>query len=300
MKQHQLRAFLALAEGGSLVRAATRLNKTTAAISKTIRELEDDFQVQLFHRTPHGMSLAAGGKILLPRAQAMLAEMLRADEELGALRGKHAGHLRIGLTPAVSVLIAPEVIERFMQKMPAIRLDVFEYQRDQMSHRLDDGTLDVVLYAMPSFIEGSDDVRGGLLCATGLALAVRSDGALAGARSLEDLQRALWVYTDPGGAQEAFIANAFAQQELEPPSRTMLCTASVLGVTLVLKMDAVALIARPIAESHSYLSILPLLPTNPTLRVYSMLRPSSLPSGLVEAFLDIARSSLENLFFTAA
>jgi LysR family transcriptional regulator of abg operon len=300
MKQHQLRAFLALAEQGSLVKASTRLNKTTAAISKTIRELEDDFQVKLFHRTPQGMSLAAGGKILLPRAQAMLAEMIRADEELRTLRGEQQGRLRIGLTPAVSVLIAPEAIERFIIQMPSIRLEVFEYQRDQMPSRLDDGTLDIALYAVPSFITRNADPGGSLLYSTELALAVRNDGALADVQALADLQDALWIHTDPSGAQEAFIAATFTQQQIAPPPRTLLCTSSVLGVTLALKMNAVALIARPIAESIPLLSILPLLPESPTLRVYSMVRQSESFSEVVKTFLDITtRSSLDGKVLAA-
>ncbi|MCC8395718.1 LysR family transcriptional regulator [Paraburkholderia sp. MMS20-SJTR3] len=292
MKNHQLRAFLALAEGGSLVKAAARLNKTTAAVSKTIRELEERFEVSLFQRTPHGMPLTAAGRILLPRAQSILAEMVRADEELRTHRGLHQERLRVGLTPAVSVLLGPKVIERFVGQLPDIRLEVFEYQREQMSHRLDDGSLDVALCAIPSFMNRSADPVGELLFSTEFSLAVHSDGDLAGARSLADLQEALWVYTDPSGAQESFIANAFIEADLQPPLRALLCTASGLGVALALNTSAVVLVARPIAEANARVTVLPLLPDTPTLSVYSLVRPSESSSSLVDAFLQIVHASV--------
>ncbi|WP_158602063.1 LysR family transcriptional regulator [Pararobbsia silviterrae] len=289
MKQHQLRAFLALAEGGSLVKAANALNKTPAAISKAIRELEEDFEVQFFHRNATGMSLTEGGKILLPRAQAMLAERRRADEALRLLRGKTDAHLRVGLSPAVSVLLAPALVERFVARMPSVRLDLFEYQREHMTHRLDDGTLDIALFAMPSFLQRDVDKRATRLYATEFALAVKHDGAFARAASLADLRDARWILSDPSGAQQTYIEDAFRHARLDPPARTMVCSASGLGVSLALKLDAVALIARPIAQAHPQLAVLDCLAAPPRLDIYSLIRATTVASPVVESFLDIAR-----------
>jgi len=294
MKLHHLRAFLALADGGSLVKAAAALNRTTAAVSKAIRELEDDFQVQLFVRTPYGMSLAEGGRVLLPRAQAMLAERMRADEDLRTLRGQGESRLRIGLTPAVAVLIAPVVIERFLACAPGIRLEVYEYQREQMAHRLDDGTLDLVLYGLPSFMAETVSDPGTLMYETELALTVRRASRYAQARSLADLHDALWIYTDPHGVQQAFVAEAYRSVGLDAPARTLLCNAQVVAFMLTLQLDAVGFAARPVAESYDPVTILPLLPVPPTLRVYSMVRPSALASPAVNMFMALTREATGN------
>ncbi|WP_233888571.1 LysR family transcriptional regulator [Paraburkholderia flagellata] len=288
MKQHQLHAFLALAAGGSLTRAASALNRTTAAISKSIRELESEFEVQLFERTPHGMSLSAGGRAFLPRAQAVSAEMTRAHEELGALRGQHAGHLRIGLTPAVSVLIAPDLVARFMQQHPAVRVELYEYQREQMMHRLDDGTLDVALHAQPSFADTQPDSRSQLVFETSFALVTARGGRYAQARALGDLQDALWIYTDPNGAQQRFVNRVFVDAGLDAPSRTLMCTASVPGVALAVKMDALMLVARPILRTRTELVALPLFPVLPELRVWCTVRHAATAPAQVGAFLEEA------------
>lgn len=288
MKQHQLRAFLALAEGRSLSKAATLLNKTTAAVSKSIRELEDDFQVQLFHRMPSGMTLAEGGKLLLPRAQAMLAELTRAQEALANLRGRNEQYLRVGLTPAVSVLIAPTLIETLARRAPSLHLEIYEYQREQIGQRLDDGTLDVALYALPSFRRASVDQRGTLLYSTRFALAVRHGGKLAQATSLADLQDARWIFSDPSGAQQQSIEDAFRAQGMVPPASTLLCSAAGLGISLALRLDAVVMIARPIALAHDALTILPEFIAVPQLQIYSLVRAAARPSASVDLFLQIA------------
>ncbi|WP_322052453.1 LysR family transcriptional regulator [Paraburkholderia bannensis] len=297
MKQHQLHAFLALAAGGSLTRAAASLNRTTAAISKSIRELEAEFEVQLFERTPHGMSLSAAGRAFLPRAQAVIAEMTRAHEELGALRGQHGGHLRIGLTPAVSVLIAPDLVAGYMARHPSVQVELYEYQREQMLHRLDDGTLDVALHAVPSFSETLphspddrlQDSRSRLVFETTFALVTARNGRHAQAASLEALRDARWIYTDPSGAQQRYVERVFERAGLVAPASTLMCAASVPGVALALKMDAVMLVARPIIETRRELVELPCFPDAPALRVWCTVRHAATMPAQVSAFLDEAQ-----------
>jgi LysR family transcriptional regulator, regulator of abg operon len=286
MKQHQLYAFLALAAGGSLSKAAASLNRTTAAISKSIRELESDFDVQLFERTPHGMSLSAGGRAFLPRAQSVVAEITRAHEELGALRGHHAGRIRIGLTPAVSVLIAPDVIAGFLARQPDVRVELYEYQREQMMHRLDDGTLDVALHAVPSFVERPLDSHAWLVFETPFALVTPAAGRYAQARTLEAIAGATWIFSDPSGAQERYVERLFAAAGLAQPERTLMCTAPVAGLRLTLKLDAVTLVARQVADTQPQLTELKVLPESPSLRVWCTVRHAAATSPSMRAFLD--------------
>jgi DNA-binding transcriptional LysR family regulator len=288
MKQHQLHACLALAAGGSLTRSATSLNRTTAAISKSIRELEGEFEVQLFERTPHGMSLSAAGRAFLPRAQAVIAEITRAHEELSALRGQHGGHLRIGLTPAVSVLIAPDLVAGYMARHPSVQVELYEYQREQMLHRLDDGTLDVALHAVPSFSETLPDSRSQLVFETTFALVAARAGRHAQATALEAVADARWIYTDPSGAQQRYVERTFEHAGLSAPANTLMCAASVPGIALALKMDALMLVARPIVETRRDLVELPFFPNPAALRVWCTVRHAASAPAQVSAFLEEA------------
>ena len=68
MELNQLRAFLAVARNGQLVRASEQLHLTQSALSKQIKSLEDELGVLLFARIPTGMVLTGEGRRLLPLA----------------------------------------------------------------------------------------------------------------------------------------------------------------------------------------------------------------------------------------
>ena len=65
----QIRTFLAVQEHTSVTGAARFLCRSQTSVTKSIQDLERNIGVQLFDRTPKGMSLTAYGKVFLPRAQ---------------------------------------------------------------------------------------------------------------------------------------------------------------------------------------------------------------------------------------
>lgn len=81
MNLSDLRIFLAVARGRSVVAAAAALHLTPSAVSKALRRLEADLGCDLFDRTTRQLVLNAGGKRLVERAQLLLAlaEQARAD-----------------------------------------------------------------------------------------------------------------------------------------------------------------------------------------------------------------------------
>ncbi len=87
-----LRAFVAVAETGSVTRAAHLLNLTQAAVSQQLKRLEELFGVELFDRTNRTLRTTAAGERLLSHAQTMMTDERRAvgPDEQAALRGRGA------------------------------------------------------------------------------------------------------------------------------------------------------------------------------------------------------------------
>lgn len=81
MELYQLKAVLAIAHTGQLVRASEQLHLTQSAISKQIKGLEEELGVLLFERTPTGMTVTAAGRRLLPIA----GRIVDATQEMAAL-----------------------------------------------------------------------------------------------------------------------------------------------------------------------------------------------------------------------
>jgi DNA-binding transcriptional LysR family regulator len=73
MELRHLRCFLAIAEEGTLTRAATRLHLTQPVVSRTLRQLEDHLGVRLIDRSTHHLGLTAAGHAFQIRAASALA-----------------------------------------------------------------------------------------------------------------------------------------------------------------------------------------------------------------------------------
>ncbi|XAW90060.1 LysR family transcriptional regulator [Vibrio sp. CDRSL-10 TSBA] len=87
MKLHQIKAFLAVSNAGSLKTAAEQLHLTQPALSKAIKELEQQYGVALFERTSGGLTLTPYGERLLGYARMMNETARRAKQDIDTMRG---------------------------------------------------------------------------------------------------------------------------------------------------------------------------------------------------------------------
>lgn len=81
MSLTQLEYFVAVAESGSVTRAAARCAVSQPPLTRQIRALEDELHAQLFRRGPRGMALTREGERLLAHARSVL-EMIRATRSV--------------------------------------------------------------------------------------------------------------------------------------------------------------------------------------------------------------------------
>ena len=125
-----LRSFVAVAESGSVGRAAASLNATQPTVSRHVRTLEEQLGHPLFDRHMQGMALTATGIELLPRARLLLDEMERAIEAIDALRGLKRGTVRIGAVAAVARSHLPPVLADLLGAAPELCIEMTEASED--------------------------------------------------------------------------------------------------------------------------------------------------------------------------
>lgn len=112
----QLEVFLATAHHENLTRAAESLAMSQSAASSALRDLESQFDVQLFDRVGKRLQLNELGRSIRPRAQALLEQ---AGGLEAALSGhEELGHLRVGATMSVGNYIAVGIMTRYMWSNP--------------------------------------------------------------------------------------------------------------------------------------------------------------------------------------
>lgn len=138
--------LLAVKSTGSLTLAAEKLGYTQSGISHIIADLEAECGFPLVQRTRSGSALTKEAERLTEPIRAML----RANEQLSAaldeINGLRSGVVRVGMFSSVAVHWAPELIARFSERCPNIRVEVFsglyhEIENRVLSEELDCGFL---------------------------------------------------------------------------------------------------------------------------------------------------------------
>lgn len=105
MYSRLLRHFLAVVEHKGITSAAEELHISQPALTKSIRQLEDNLGVTLFERMPTGVVPTPFGEILARRARLMDLEYRHALAEIHAIKGGAGGTINIGAAPVWMVQI---------------------------------------------------------------------------------------------------------------------------------------------------------------------------------------------------
>ncbi|NGN62855.1 LysR family transcriptional regulator [Streptomyces sp. A7024] len=124
----RLAALVAVAEAGSITRAAERLGYTAPALSQQLAKLEREAGAALLVRHHRGTTLTAAGELLLARARRVLDELDRARLELAELSGLSGGRLRVGSFMTAGTHLLPPVLSAFRRDHPDVQLSVVEYE----------------------------------------------------------------------------------------------------------------------------------------------------------------------------
>ena len=220
MKYHQLKAFVTVAEEGSIRAAARRLNVSPAALTKAVKELEIALGVSLVVRTARGVQLTAFGQQLQVRARLIVAEMQRARDDIeqaqGAMTGRrggdHAG--RRGDDPARRISRIPAPLPGGAGQpdggFPGVALP-----------RLHDGSLDfAVAVVVPELLAAEFDHAG---YASRSLIVARKGHPLASATSLAELVEADWLMNPSPESSTQVLFNSFVAYGLPVPARVVEC-----------------------------------------------------------------------------
>ncbi|GAB2812551.1 LysR family transcriptional regulator [Streptomyces sp. NPDC054796] len=124
----RLAALVAVAEAGSITRAAERLGYTPPALSQQLAKLEREAGAALLVRHHRGTRLTAAGELLVARARRVLDELERARHELASLGGLSGGRLRVGTFMTAGTQLLPPVLSAFRRAHPDVELVVAEYE----------------------------------------------------------------------------------------------------------------------------------------------------------------------------
>jgi DNA-binding transcriptional LysR family regulator len=144
-----LQAFTAVAEHCSFSEAAAQLHLTQPAVSKRIRQLENELDTRLFDRIARRVQLTEAGCALLPSAHRILLEVSESRRQLANLSGRVAGTLSIGTSHHIGLHRLPGLLRRYTRRYPDVDLDLHFLDSEEGCHRVEHGELELALVTLP-------------------------------------------------------------------------------------------------------------------------------------------------------
>ena len=123
-KFQEMRAFAAVVDAGSFVRAADALDLSKTAVSRLVADLEARLGTRLLHRTTRRLSLTPEGEVFHERCRQLLQSLEEAEAELSAHAGDAVGQLRINVPVTFGLLHLAPLWPAFLARHPKVLLDV--------------------------------------------------------------------------------------------------------------------------------------------------------------------------------
>ena len=146
LQLRDLQVLFAVAEHGSMGKAAVALGVKQPSISAAIAGLETSLGSRLFERTPHGVTLTPVGRALLARGRAAFDELRQGIRDIEFLNTPDAGEVRVGCPENIAAGFLPAIVELLAQRYPQVSLVVDQVSTPTLEFReLDERRLDLVL-----------------------------------------------------------------------------------------------------------------------------------------------------------
>ncbi len=236
MKDHQLKALIQVAESGSIRAAARAMNLSQSALTKALRELEEDVGAELLTRSYKGIDFTPAGHALLVRARLAHATLDKAREEIRALRGGAGARIAVALTPLVAATVLPPILTEFRRTQPDATLSLEEGLLTQALPGLLEGRLDFAV-ALANPRDLPYEVTFEPLADVHAAPTGRHGHPLAGAQTWAELKDASWVLNLSDGSMGNHFVRWLGANGIDTPKHIMPCASLTLMLELMRRTD---------------------------------------------------------------
>lgn len=149
MEIRVLRYFLEIAREENMTRAAQRLHVSQPALSKQMKDLEEELGRKLFRRGSASIHLTDEGMLLRKRAEDILAMVDKTAEEFANLDEVTGGEVYIGCAESFQIRYLAEIIKGFRERYPLLKYHILSGDTAQVTERLDRGLLDFAVIVEP-------------------------------------------------------------------------------------------------------------------------------------------------------
>ena len=234
LKLHDVRVLIAVAEAGSMHKAAERLRTSQPAISKAIADLEHSIGVRLLERSPLGIEPTQYGRVLIKRGIAAFDEFRQGVKDIQFLADPSTGELRIGCTETMAAGPVVAVIEHLTRQHPRLVFHVATGALATLYRALAERNVELVITGSTGAL-AEEQTNVASLFEDNVVVAAGAQSRWAHRRriNLDELVNEPWTLPPYDSAMGAIVLEAFRARGLAPPAATIVAESANIRSRLV-------------------------------------------------------------------
>lgn len=270
MDLRQLRNLIAVAQHGSIGKAAQALHVSQPALTKSIRRLEEQLQVPLFSRDARGTHPTVYGECMLAHAQAVGVGVAQALAEVGALKAGSSGLLTIAAPPSIAQAILTDAVLRLTRDRPRLKVRIATFMLDPLPAVIA-GEYDIALHILdPGQLR--DGIRQHFLFRDHLVVVARSGHPLARRKTVtvRDLLGYEWILQEPENPHRQRLERLFEAAGLPVPKPAIECDSPLFMVSGVISSDYLGILPEFLLQGHNRSALIAGIPIDSPLMVRSI------------------------------
>ena len=208
MNIHDLEAFVAVVETGSIVAASARINLTQPGITRRVQNLEDSLGIALLDRQSKPLKPTAAGREAYEHGRRVLRSLddLKAGVSPGGAIG---GEFRLGIMPYLSETALSLPLDRLRSQFPQLTLRIVSGWSPQLVDQVAHSQVDAAAVCLPEGVHPPEDVVGDNLGTHGVLLVAAPSLDVPKMPRLDELSRFPWIMNQTGCGFRAFILHRF-------------------------------------------------------------------------------------------
>jgi DNA-binding transcriptional LysR family regulator len=288
MELRNLRAFVEVVRQNGFSQAAKVVFATQSAVSKAVKQLEDELGVRLLERIGHRSVLTGAGDVVYRRALKMLTEREDLLVELDELRGLKRGELRLGLPPLGSSILFASLFVAYRSRYPGIDIRLVEHGGGRARESVLSGEIELGASLLPiSDKFESQSIRKEPLVAL---LPSRHPIARHASTDLESLKSLPFIMFNTAFELQSVILEACRQRGFQPTIAAQSNQVDFM-IELVAAELGVAFLPRMVAQQrpHPAVALVPLAEPRTEWHVAVIWRRDSYLSNAARAWLALVR-----------
>lgn len=234
IKLHDLHVLTTVVEAGSMRKAATLLNTSQPAISRSIAELENAIGVRLLDRNAQGVEPTPCGRALLAGGSAAFDELRQAVRNIEHLADPTTGDVRIGSIIPLAASFVCAVVDRLTRRYPRIVFHVEAAQMETLLRELSERRLDLLIAPRLAVLEDERFRFDTLFDHTFVVVAGKNNPWAKRRRvSLAELMDERWALPAPDRALGPIYQEVFRASGLDYPRTTVVTMSPEVRIALL-------------------------------------------------------------------